>query len=364
MNMAVIGCGYIGYSLIELFQNKYNIIGYDISQERINYLYNNHFYTNVIYTTDDILLQSCNIYIIAVSTDINNDKTINISQLLNIKNILTKYIKPNDVIILESSIYIGGTKELFSDLLKYNIFVGYSPERISPGDYEDSKNIPKIISGLNLDSLNIIYDIYSQIFNKLICVSSTETAELCKLYENCFRVINIAYVNEIADLSQLYNINFQEVMYASRSKPFGFMSFYPGFGIGGNCLPQNPYYLMHGLQDYKEQLPILYNSINFLNQRPLLKAKQFINFKKIIIIGLGFKPNQTLTILSPTLVLYNELKYYNKDVTIFDKLNFNLSLEYIKQFDCLIIGHQYHSLSDNTDIISYQLFNYGHVFLF
>jgi len=364
MNIAVIGCGYIGYTLIDLFQYKYNIIGYDISQERINYLYKNHFNINVIYTTDELFLQDCNIYIIAVSTNINHDKTINISQLLNIKNILTKYIKPNDVIILESSIYVGGTKELFSDLLKYNIFIGYSPERISPGEYEDIQNIPKIISGLNSDSLLIIYNIYSQIFNKLICVSSTETAELCKLYENCFRVINIAYVNEIADLSKLYNINFKEVINVCKTKPFGFMSFYPGFGIGGNCLPQNPYYLMHGLNNSKEQLPILYNSINFLNQRPLLKAKQFINFKKIIIIGLGFKPNQTLTILSPILVLYKELKHYNKDVTIFDKLNFNLSLEYIKQFDCLIIGHQYHSLSDHKDIISYQLFNYGHVFLF
>lgn len=364
MNIAVIGCGVIGLSLIKLFQNNSFIIGYDISNQRINYLNNYYYHSNIIYTSNPFLLKTCNIYIIAISTNINNDKTVNISQLLNIKNILKKYIKPNDVIILESSIYIGGTKELFSDFLKYNVFVGYSPERISPGEYEDLQNIPKIISGLNSDSLQIIYNIYSQVFNKLICVSSTETAELCKLYENCFRVINIAYVNEIADLSQFYNINFQEVMNASRTKPFGFMSFYPGFGIGGNCLPQNPYYLMHGLQNYKQQLPILYNSINFLNNRPLLKAKQFINFKKLIIIGLGFKPNQILNTFSPTLVLYNELKYYNKDVTIFDKLEFNLSLEYIKQFDCLIIGHQFHSLSNHKDIISYQLLNYGNVFLF
>jgi nucleotide sugar dehydrogenase len=362
-SIAIIGCGYVGNSLITLFKNKFSIIGYDISDTTINNLKKNHFHKNVIYTTNESLLKNCNIYIIAVPTNIKENQSIDLSHLYKVKKTLTKYLQPNNIIILESTIYIGGTRELFSNLLKNNIYIGYSPERISPGEYDNSKNIPKIISGLNLESLDAINLIYSQVVDVVVPVSSTETAELCKLYENCFRVINIAYINEIADLSQKHNINFQEIRDASNTKPFGFMSFYPGFGIGGNCLPHNPYYLMHGLQDYKKELPILYNSINSLNNRPVIKAKKFIKFNKIIIIGTGFKPNQKLCSMSPTLTLYNELKKQKKNVLIFNNI-LKLTLDYIKKFDCVILGSQYIALIDNLIIKTYKLSKYGKVFTF
>lgn len=362
-SIAIIGCGYVGNSLIKLFQNKFSIIGYDISYKRIEDLKKNNCSTNVIYTTNESLLKRCNIYIIAVPTNIHTNKSTDLSHLYTVKKTLTKYVQPHNIIILESTIHIGGTRELFSNLLKDNIYIGYSPERISPGEYDNSKNIPKIISGLNSESLHAINLIYSQVVDVIVPVSSTETAELCKLYENCFRVINIAYINEIADLSKKYNINFQELIDASSTKPFGFMPFYPGFGIGGNCLPQNPYYLMHGLKDNKKELPILYNSIKSLKNRPLIKAKQFIKFNKIIIIGTGFKPNQTLCSMSPTITLYNELKKHNKNVLIFNDI-LKLTLEYIKKFDCVILGSQYISLIDNLIIKTYKLSKYGQVFTF
>ncbi|NBO39714.1 nucleotide sugar dehydrogenase, partial [bacterium] len=325
-HLAIIGCGYVGFSLIKTFKSKFNIIGYDISETRINELKANYKFNNVIYTNNELDLQNCNIYIIAVPTNIKKDGSVNLEHIYSVKQMLQKYISPNDIIVLESSIYIGGTREIFSDFLKNNVYIGFSPERISPGDYEDCPNIPKIISGLNKISLVKIYDIYSQVIKYVIKVSSTETAELCKLYENCFRVVNIAYVNEIADLSQQYNINFDEVIKASATKPFGFMSFIPGFGIGGFCLPQNPYYLMHGLTNAPNSLPILYNSINYLNKRPLIKAEQFSKFNNILIIGLGFKKGQSLTAFSPTLKIYDELKNKNKNVTKLDETkNYQLS---------------------------------------
>lgn len=360
--IAVIGCGYVGFSLIKTFKNKFNIIGYDISENRINNLKSEFNFKNVIYTNNESYLNDCNIYIIAVPTNIQQNGLINLEHINNVKNTLKKYIKKNDIIILESSIYIGGTREIFSEFLEYDIYIGFSPERISPGDHEDCENIPKIISGLNKLSLIKIYNIYSQVIKTVIKVSTTETAELCKLYENCFRVVNIAYVNEIADLSQKFNINFDEVIKASSTKPFGFMSFYPGFGIGGFCLPQNPYYLMHNLSEANKKLPILYNSINYLNKRPKLKAEQFSIFQNILIIGIGFKRGQSLTAFSPTLTIYNKLVKKNKKVTIMDETK-NYTLDELKKYDCIIIGYL-PKLFNEELLIEYKLNNYGQVFTF
>jgi nucleotide sugar dehydrogenase len=360
--ICIIGCGYVGLSLIKTFKNKFNIVGYDISSERINTLKNDFNYKNVIYTNDESYLKNSNIYIIAVPTNIKKNGTINLECINSVKILLQKYISDNNIIVLESSIYVGGTRELFSDFLKENIYVGFSPERISPGDHEDCENIPKIISGLNKLSLEKINNIYSQVIKQVVTVSTTETAELCKLYENCFRVVNIAYVNEIADLSKKYNINFDEVIKASSTKPFGFMSFYPGFGIGGFCLPQNPYYLMHGLENVENTLPILHTSINYLNYRPRVKAEQLSKFKSILIIGVGFKKGQTLTAFSPTLTIYDELTKRGKNVEIFDHLNINIiDLDFLKKYDCLIIGYLPTNITEEL-ILEYQSNNFGQVF--
>jgi nucleotide sugar dehydrogenase len=361
--IAIIGCGYVGLSLIKTFKQAFNIIGYDISEIRLNELKKNYKYDNVLYTNNETDLAKCNIYIIAVPTNIKEDGTINLQHLLNFKQTLNKYIKKNDTIILESSIYVGGTKELFGEFTNKDIFVGFSPERVSPGDYENSKIIPKIISGINNQSLIKIYSIYTKVIDTVVTVSSTDTAELCKLYENCFRVINIAYVNEIADISKNYNINFTEVMNASATKPFGFMPFYPGFGIGGFCLPQNPYYLMHGINNPKSTLPILYNSINILNQRPIKKANYYMKYKRILIIGIGFKRNQSLTAFSPTLKIYEELTKQNKHVDIYEYLNITLSIKILKQYDCIILNELPKSIQQSL-IDEYIINKYGKVYNF
>lgn len=340
--IGVIGCGYVGFSLINSFKNAYNIIGYDISEIRINELKNKYDYNNVEFTNNEKKLDQCNVYLIAVPTNIKEDGTINLDHINSVKKMLFNYIKPKDIIVIESSIYVGGTREIFTDFLKYDTYIGFSPERISPGDYDDCKKIPKIVSGLNVESLIEINKLYSKVVDKVVNVSSTETAELCKLYENCFRVINIAYVNEIADLSKQHNINFDEVMTASSTKPFGFMPFYPGFGIGGFCLPQNPYYLMHNLNNINNKLPILSKSIDILNKRPLKKAKKLIKYNNILVIGMGFKKDQTITAFSPTLKIYKYLKEKKKQITLYDtdidKKKYN-SLEYLNTFDCIILGY-------------------------
>ena len=361
--VGVIGCGYVGLSLIKSFSKVYNTVGYDISKDRINFLNNTHKLDNVIYTTKEINISSCNIYLIAVPTNIDkNSKQINLEHLLSVKNLLKKYINKGDVIILESSIYIGGTRDLFSDFLKDGVNIGFSPERISPGDYEDCSEIPKIMSGLTDKSCDIIDSIYSKIIKYTIKVSSTECAETCKLYENCFRVVNIAYVNEIADMCKNIGIDVKEVVEASSTKPFGFMPFNPGFGIGGFCLPQNPYYLMY--KSISSEFPVLSESIKSLNNRPKKRANE-INYKNILLIGIGFKANQQLTAFSPALVLYNELIKQKKNVTLYDyNLNvnkdFDFTIQNLKKYECIIIGCK----NDNLDIDlldEYKDNNYGEV---
>lgn len=352
--VGVIGCGYVGYSLVKVFANKYNVIGYDINDDRIqslNNTYKNDSNKKIIFSSDEELLKNCNIYIIAVPTNINENKKVNLDHLYSVKKTLKKYIKQNDIIVLESSIFVGGTRKIFKDFLSCGVNVGFSPERISPGDHENGNIIPKLISGLDKYSLNVILPLYESVFKNIIPVSSSEVAEMCKLYENCFRVVNIAYVNEIADLCKKHNIDANEVIKASSIKPFGFMPFNPSFGIGGFCLPQNPYYLMNNIKNPDIEMPILNTSIKFLNDRPYKKA-QSINYDNILFIGIGFKPNQTLTAFSPALTLYNELLKNKKNVTLYDpSLNINKDLDFtlknLLNYDCIIIGNKMDSLNMN-----------------
>jgi hypothetical protein len=129
------------------------------------------------------------------------------------------------------------------------------------------------------------------------------------------------------------------------------------------CLPQNPYYLMHGLKDPNRKTPILYKSINYLNKRPLIKAKYFSNFKNILIIGSGFKSGQTLTAFSPTITIYEKLKKMNKSVTLFDEKQTHISLDDLKNYDCLIISYLPKSININL-INDYKLSNFEQVFNF
>jgi nucleotide sugar dehydrogenase len=354
--IGIIGVGYVGLSLAKTFSKKYDVIAFDISKERINLLKDTKSLSshNIIFTNNENVLKVCEVYIIAVPTNIDENKQVNLSHLYSVKQTIKKFLKPNDMIIIESSIYVGGTREILGDLLKDNISICMSPERISPGTHEDANTIPKIVSGLNKSSLEPIQSLYDSVFKIIVPVSSCEVAEMCKLYENCFRVVNIAYVNEIADLCKLNNINVGEVIAASSTKPFGFMSFYPGFGVGGSCLPQNPYFLMNNLENPEQTMPILNTSINILENRSRKRAFE-INHDNILFIGIGFKPNQTLTLFSPALDLYNELIKLKKKVFLYDPLlninqDFDFSIDNLLKFDCIIIGNK-------MDCLDYKIIN-------
>jgi nucleotide sugar dehydrogenase len=246
--------------------------------------------------------------------------------------------------MVESSVYVGATREIFGIFRDKGVFVGFSPERVDPGRTEPPmEEIPKIISGLDDLSLSICKEIYQSVFNKIVPVSSCETAEMCKLYENCFRMVNIAYINEIADVCENNGIDVHEVIDASSTKPFGFMPFRPGIGVGGHCIPVNPYYLFKS-----GDCPVLKYSTDLMEQRPSKKAQEIVskyNPKNILITGIGFKKGEHLLTNSPGYALYKELlsldqnvqvydplvQKYNKDILFLDDFSENLS-----QFDLVI----------------------------
>jgi nucleotide sugar dehydrogenase len=221
--------------------------------------------------------------------------------------------------MIESSVYVGATRELFGEFLERGVYVGFSPERVDPGRVEPPmERIPKVISGLNESSLQVCKNVYERVFDKVVPVSSCECAEMCKLYENCFRMINIAYVNEISDMCENIGINTYEMINASSSKPFGFMPFYPGIGVGGHCIPVNPYYLFK-----TGNLPVLEYATELMNRRPEQKADEIAakyDCKNILLTGIGFKKGESLLTNSPGYELYKQLISIGKAVTVYDPI--------------------------------------------
>ena len=221
----------------------------------------------------------------------------------NIKN----YIHEEMIIVLESTTYPGSTKELILPYLENNgfkigenIFLCFSPERIDPGNKNyNSQNTPKIIGGITIECTNVGKLLYETVVNKVFTVSSTETAEMVKLLENTFRAINIGLVNEIAMMCEKLGINVWEVINAADTKPFGYMKFKPGPGLGGHCIPIDPHYLSWKLKklDYDAKFIRLASEINTKMPDHVLKlisenlnlSNKHLNGSKILIIGVAYK---------------------------------------------------------------------------
>jgi nucleotide sugar dehydrogenase len=322
--VCVIGVGFVGLHLVELFSNdkRFVVCGYDVSEERISYLQKNNNKENVTFQYTIHGLENTDLFIIAVSNGRNAIKDeLDLQNIINVKLMLERIAKVGSTIVIESTMYVGGTRELFGTFVDRNIHVGYSPERLDVGRKNPSfKEIPKIISGITNKSLDKIREYYSGVFDTCVSVTTTETAEMCKLYENCFRVVNIAYTNEIADMCRDLQINTDEMISACNTKPYGFMTFYPGLGIGGNCLPYNPYYLMKNRKD-DNVLSLVKQSCSLLELRPYVKACEVLKnpeYKRILIIGLGFKTGQSEIFNSPAVCFAYSLIKCNRFVRCYD----------------------------------------------
>ena len=350
IKIAIIGLGYVGLPLAIAFGKFFDTIGYDKNLKRILNLKKGLDLNNEVSARDFkkskllqlsnkfIDIKDCNYYIITVPTPIFKNKKPNLSFLIDISSMLSNSLKKNDIVIYESTVYPGATEEvcipnlLKNNNLKFNqdFFVGYSPERINPGDkIHTLENIKKITSASNKTSLKKINFIYKKIIKAgIFPVDSIKIAEAAKVIENAQRDINVAFMNELSLIFKKLNINTQKVLEASSTK-WNFLNFKPGL-VGGHCIGVDPYYLSYRSQK-SGYIPQIINSGRAINDsmpknivkeiNQIVKNKFKANKKiNILIFGLPFKENCVDTRNSKVFDIYSLLKKNNYNVDIYDPL--------------------------------------------
>jgi len=328
--VAVIGVGYVGEHLVSVFSRKYSVIGYDVSEVRVRQLeqlYSKAEEGQVTFTNTASDLARATHFLISVPTLLLPDKSIDSSFLRSALKAVGTYGRPGSVVVIESSVAVGMTRQLLGPLAQErNFYAGMSPERVDPGRTDPpAHTIPKIISGLDdvvPGSLDAITHLYSAVFDTVVPVSRPESAEMTKLYENCQRMMGIAFANEMADACLAHAVDPFEVCGAARTKPFGYLPFSPSLGVGGHCIPVNPYYLLSN-----SSFPLLESATEKMRARPALIARRALEKLKvrvpvataagaerrpsILVVGMGFKPGQSHLSNSPGLELAKSLVLSN-----------------------------------------------------
>ncbi|GAW22772.1 hypothetical protein ANO14919_123150 [Xylariales sp. No.14919] len=290
--VAVIGCGYVGAHLVNIFSRHFNVMGFDVSERQLEKARAEFRYpaSRVTFTLDPKNLGKATHFLVSVPTLLQADKTIDTTAIRSALSSIALYARPGSTIVIESSVAVGMTRKLVGPMARERgFFAGMSPERVDPGRIEPAiKAIPKIVSGLDDEvpgSLDAIVKLYSRVFDTVIPVTKPETAEMTKLYENCQRMLNIAYANEMADACSAHGINPFEVCRAAATKPFGYMPFTPSLGVGGHCIPVNPYYLLSN-----NSFPLLQAATERMWQRPAEIGQRVIDSILEGPVGKAVKP--------------------------------------------------------------------------
>ena len=360
--IAVLGLGYVGLPLLLQFSKKFRVIGFDTDQNKI-YEIKKIIKNKFIVSSDQNLLKDCNIFIVTVPTPIYANKTPNLNALKKATQIISNVLKKGDLVIFESTVYPGLTEEICIPILRNknkfklnrDFFVGYSPERISPGEKDDFTNINKVISGSNLKTTNFILRLYKKIIKaKIFKASSIKVAEASKIVENVQRDINISFMNEISLIFSRLNINTQDVLKAAKTK-WNFLNFFPGL-VGGHCISVDPYYLAYKAKQKKYDPQVILsgrkinNSMGFyVGGIVIKKIKKKFRKKKINlgVFGLTFKENTNDTRDSKVfdmIKMFNKknIKVYAIDPNLTKKdipKNLNIKLnKKIKKLDVLVLA--------------------------
>ncbi len=376
--VGVIGLGYVGLPLaVEFSHAGYETLGIDIDDKKVNAINNGKNYINDVNdeqlndlvkkkllsaTSDFSRLAELDCISICVPTPLNKEKNPDISYIVSVMDAIKSHLHSNMLIVLESTTYPGSTKELILPYISKNknlipgenICLCFSPERIDPGNKTfNTSNTPKVIGGITKKCSEVGELLYSKIIGEIIVVSSTETAEMVKLLENTFRAINIGLANEVAIMCEKLGVNAWEVIDAAATKPFGFMKFTPGPGLGGHCIPIDPYYLSWKLKtlDYDARFIKLAGEIN--TQMPnhiidlitvsLNEKQKALNGSNVLIIGVAYKKDIDDCRESPALDIIKLLDDAGSNVQYYDpyvsSLNFdNIKLKSLKKLDSTILS--------------------------
>lgn len=350
--IGVIGLGYVGLPLIVEFALKgFDSTGFEVDQKKTDEVNAGHSYIvdvtsetlakavdsgKLSATTDFSKLAECDVIIICVPTPLRKTKDPDMSYILTAGGEIQKYMRRGQLVILESTTYPGTTDEVLQPMfeergfkLDEDFLLGFSPERVDPGNPQfQTHNIPKVVGGVSEASTETAAFLYSQIVEQVYPVSSARVAEAAKLWENTFRAINIGMANEMAKLCNALGIDTWEVVGAAATKPFGFMPFYPGPGIGGHCIPLDPHYLswkarQHGFDSKFISLAEQVNSgmpeyVSELVREALNDDKKAVNGSKILILGVAYKKDIDDMRESPALSIIDFLRANGANVVYHD----------------------------------------------
>ena len=391
-NLAVIGLGYVGLPLaVEAASNKLKVAGYDINESVVdslnksishvedisNKVLKDALSKDLLITTDSNILGDSEYIVISVPTPLT-DYQPDLSYVEAASKSIAENLTKGQIIILESTTYPGTTLEIVKPILEKNssllagedFLLGYSPERIDPGNKEWTfKNTPKIVSGINKKSLKKISEFYNSIIDEVVEVSGTREAEMVKLIENTYRQVNIAMVNELAILSNMLDIDIWEVVDAAKTKPFGFQSFRPGPGVGGHCIPIDPKYLSFKTRQIGQPVRFVELAQEINNSMPnyvISRISELMNKKeillknsKILLLGVAYKKDIGDTRESPAIDIIESLQDKSVEVSFYDPYVDELivnkesifkeqDLEGISNYDMVII-HTPHTSFHNID---------------
>ncbi len=384
--IGIIGLGYVGLPLVMRYCNVgYKVVGFDIDDEKVQMLnsgrsYIGHLGNEMIArmlhngfeaTSDFSNLENVDALIICVPTPLNNYREPDLSYVINTTKILVPHIRAGQVVSLESTTYPGTTEEELLPRLEArgltvgkDIFLMYSPEREDPGNPNfNTQTIPKVCGGHTPDCLDIGIALYNQVVDEVVPVSSTRTAEFVKLLENIHRSVNIGLVNEMKIIADRMNIEIHEVIRAAATKPFGFVPYYPGPGLGGHCIPIDPFYLTWKAREYglhtrfielagevNSSMPdyVISKIVSALNDR-----EKSVNGSNFLVVGLAYKKNIDDPRESPSAELMDKLRnlggeisYSDPHVPVFPKMrkyhfdlkSVELTRNNLAEFDCVLIA--------------------------
>ncbi|MEI7474151.1 MAG: nucleotide sugar dehydrogenase [bacterium] len=381
--IGIVGLGYVGLPLaVCKAKVGYNVIGFDKNADRVNQVNSGDNYITdvddnefkqlvtdqkIFATTDFSLIKDMDAIIICVPTPLTINRDPDISYIKSATTHIAQYMKKGQLISLESTTYPGTTEDVMLPILSesglevgQDFFLVFSPERVDPGNARyTTHNTNKVLGGITSECTEVGKSLYEQSIVKIVTVSSPSAAEMVKVFENTFRAVNIALVNELALLSDKMNINVWEVLEAAGTKPFGIMSFFPGPGVGGHCIPIDPFYLTWKAREYNFHTRFieLAGEINALMptfvkekvNRALNKQKKSINGSNILILGVAYKKDiddwrespaeNVIKILMEdgANIIYNDpyVPQYKVNGTIFESEE--LTCELWEKVDCAVI---------------------------
>ena len=350
----VIGLGYVGLPLaVEKAKAGFKTIGFDVQTSKVDMVNAGHNYIGDVVdselaslvksgmlsaTSDYSRIKDIDFIAICVPTPLDVHQDPDMQYVRSSAESVAKYLRPGSIVVLESTTYPGTTEELIRPVIEdisglkcgTDFYLGFSPERVDPGNkLYNTRNTPKVVGAIGQDAAEVISAVYSAVLDgEVYTVSSPAVAEMEKILENTYRNVNIGLINELARLCHKMNISVWEVVDAAKTKPYGFQAFYPGSGIGGHCIPIDPYYLTWKAREFGFHTTLIESSMVINDSQPeyiveramhiLNRHKKAINGARVLMLGIAYKNDINDYRESPAVRVWKELKKVNADVDYYD----------------------------------------------